>query len=228
MKRGKKYRAALERVNREHLYSPLEAIELVKGISFAGFDETIELSLKLNLKKSVNVRDTLVLPHQFRADKRILVFAKGDKAAEAEEAGATYVGDDELIEKIKGGWLDFDVAVATPDMMKDVGRLGPVLGRRGLMPNPKTQTVTFDLAAAIAELKKGRVEFRSDKTGVLHLAVGKVSMDAAKVVENIQEVVSEVRKRRPADTKGEFVLSSSVASTMGPGVWFAPTVAAGK
>ena len=228
MKRGKKYRAALERVNREHLYSPLEAIELVKGISFAGFDETIELSLKLNLKKSVNVRDTLVLPHQFRADKRILVFAKGDKAAEAEEAGATYVGDDELIEKIKGGWLDFDVAVATPDMMKDVGRLGPVLGRRGLMPNPKTQTVTFDLVAAIAELKKGRVEFRSDKTGVLHLAVGKVSMDAAKVVENIQEVVSEVRKRRPADTKGEFVLSSSVASTMGPGVWFAPTVAAGK
>ncbi len=221
MKRGKKYRTALEKVDRTHLYGPQEAVELVQQISFAGFDETIELALKLNLKKSVNVRDTLVLPHQFRADKRILVFAKGEKAKEAEEAGATYVGDEDLIEKIKGGWLEFDVAVATPDMMKDVGRLGPVLGRRGLMPNPKTQTVTFDLTAAIAELKKGRVEFRSDKTGVLHLAVGKVSMEAAKIVENIHEVVSEVRKRRPADTKGEFVLSSALASTMGPGVWFA-------
>lgn len=228
MKRGKKYQAAHEKVNREHLYAPQEAVELVKEISFANFDETIELSLKLNLKKSANVRDTLVLPHQFRADKRILVFAKGDKAKEAEEAGATYVGDEDLIEKIKGGWLEFDVAVATPDMMKDVGRLGPVLGRRGLMPNPKTQTVTFDLAAAIAELKKGRVEFRSDKTGVLHLAVGKVSMEAAKVVENINEVVAEVRRRRPADTKGEFVLSSAVASTMGPGVWFAAAEARAK
>lgn len=218
MKRGKNYRKAIERVDRARVYEPTEAVEMVKSLSFAKFDETIELSMRLNLKKSASVRDTLVLPHQFRTEKKILVFAKGDKAKEAEEAGAAYVGDDDLIEKIKGGWLEFDVAVATPDMMKDVGRLGPILGRRGLMPNPKTQTVTFEIKEALEELKKGRVEFRSDKTGVLHLAVGKVSMESDKVLENIREVVAEVKKRRPADTKGDFVRSIAVASTMGPGV----------
>jgi large subunit ribosomal protein L1 len=218
MKHGKKYREALAKVDREHRYEPVEAVKLLKEVSFAKFDETIELSMNLNLKKSATVRDTLVLPNQFSAEKKILVFAKGEKADEAREAGAAYVGDDDLIEKIKEGWLDFDVAVATPDMMKDVGRLGPILGRRGLMPNPKTQTVTFDLAAAINELKKGRVEFRSDKTGVVHLAVGKVSMDPEQVAENVNAVVSEVEKRRPADTKGEFVQTVAVSSTMGPGV----------
>ncbi len=218
MKRGKNYRKAIESVERTRTYEPQEAVDLVKELAFAKFDETIELSMRLNLKKSASVRDTLVLPHQFRTEKKILVFAKGDKAKEAEEAGAAYVGDDDLIEKIKGGWLDFDVAVATPDMMKDVGRLGPILGRRGLMPNPKTQTVTFEIKEALEELRKGRVEFRSDKTGVLHLAVGKVSMESDKVLENIREVVSEVKKRRPADTKGEFVRSIAVSSTMGPGV----------
>lgn len=218
MKRGKNYRKAIERVERTRDYEPQEAVDLVKELAFAKFDETIELSMRLNLKKSASVRDTLVLPHQFRTEKKILVFAKGDKAKEAEEAGAAYVGDDDLIEKIKGGWLDFDVAVATPDMMKDVGRLGPILGRRGLMPNPKTQTVTFEIKEALEELRKGRVEFRSDKTGVLHLAVGRVSMESEKVLENIREVVSEVKKRRPADTKGEFVRSIAVSSTMGPGV----------
>jgi len=218
MKRGKNYRKAIESVERTRTYEPLEAVDLVKQLAFAKFDETIELSMRLNLKKSAAVRDTLVLPHQFRTEKKILVFAKGDKAKEAEEAGAAYVGDDDLIEKIKGGWLDFDVAVATPDMMKDVGRLGPILGRRGLMPNPKTQTVTFEIKEALEELRKGRVEFRSDKTGVLHLAVGRVSMESDKVLENIREVVSEVKKRRPADTKGEFVRSIAVSSTMGPGV----------
>ena len=159
-----------------------------------------------------------MLPNQFSAQKKILVFAKGDKAQEALDAGATYVGDAELIEKIRGGWLDFDVAVATPDMMKDVGRLGPILGRRGLMPNPKTHTVTNDVRGALAELNKGRVEFRSDKTGVVHLAVGKVNMDAAAIAENARITVTEIVKKRPVDAKGEFVLSVAVSSTMGPGV----------
>ena len=218
MKRGKKYRAAIQAVDRQRQYAPLEAIDLLKKVAFAKFDETIELSMNLNLKKSQTVRDTVVLPNQFTKEKRILVFAKGDKAEEARQAGATFVGDDDLIEKIKGGWLDFDVAVATPDMMIDVGRLGPVLGRRGLMPNPKTQTVTMDVAGAIAELRKGRVEFRADKTGVVHLPVGKVSMDSSKVLENVQVVMSEVQKRRPADAKGTFVKTIALSSTMGPGV----------
>jgi large subunit ribosomal protein L1 len=149
------------------------------------------------------------------------VFCKAEKEKEAQEAGATFVGAEDLIEKIKGGWLDFDVAVATPDMMKDVGKLGMVLGRRGLMPNPKTGTVTFDLKSALSELKKGRVEFRADKTGVVHLAIGKVSMDGEKLAENIQAVVTEIKRKRPVDAKGEFVETVSVSSTMGPGVWVA-------
>ncbi len=218
MKRGKKYRDAVAKVDRVGRYEVDEAVSLVKELSFAKFDETIELSMNLNLKKSQTVRDTVVLPHQFFGEKRILVFAKGDKADEAREAGATFVGDDDLIAKIKGGWLDFDVAVATPDMMKDVGRLGPILGRRGLMPNPKTQTVTMDVTAAIAQLKQGRVEFRSDKTGVVHLAVGKVSMEPAQVAENVKLVMDEVSKRRPPEAKGDFVKSVALSSTMGPGV----------
>ena len=218
MRGGKKYRNAVAAYDKQQAYAAKEAVELVKRLAFAKFDETVELSLNLNLKKSATVRDTLVLPNQFSADKRILVFAKGEKAEEAREAGATFVGDDDLIEKIKDGWLDFDVAVATPDMMKDVGRLGPILGRRGLMPNPKTQTVTFNLKEALGELSKGRVEFRSDKTGVVHLPVGKVSMDPDAIAENIDSVISEVEKRRPADTKGEFIKTIAVSSTMGPGV----------
>lgn len=218
MRGGKKYRTATAAYDKQRVYPAQEAVELVKKLAFAKFDETVELSLNLNLKKSATVRDTLVLPNQFSAEKKILVFAKGEKADEAREAGATYVGDDDLIGKIKDGWLDFDVAVATPDMMKDVGRLGPILGRRGLMPNPKTQTVTFNIKEALAELRKGRVEFRSDKTGVVHLAVGKVSMEPQAIAENIDVVVSEVDKRRPADTKGEFIKTVAVSSTMGPGV----------
>jgi large subunit ribosomal protein L1 len=151
----------------------------------------------------------------------VLVFCKPEKEKEAQEAGATFVGADDLIEKIKGGWTDFDVAVATPDMMKDVGKLGMVLGRKGLMPNPKTGTVTFDLKGALSELKKGRVEFRADKTGVVHLAVGKISMDPEKVAENVQVAVTEIKRKRPVDAKGEFIKTISVASTMGPGVWVA-------
>jgi len=154
----------------------------------------------------------------FRGEKKILVFCKGDKEKEALEAGAAYAGADELIDKIKGGWLDFDVAVATPDMMKDVGKLCMVLGRKGLMPNPKTGTVTHDVKAAVAELKKGRTEFRSDKSNIIHLAIGKVSMDAGKVAENLSTFLEEVSRKRPADTKGEFITSVFLTSTMGPGV----------
>jgi large subunit ribosomal protein L1 len=187
-------------------------------MAFAKFDETVEVSIRLNLKSKHTVRDTLVLPHGFRAEKRILVFAKGDKAEEARANGAAFVGDQDLIDKIQGGWLDFDIAVATPDMMKDVGKLGQVLGRRGLMPNPKTKTVTFDVKGAVEELKKGRVEFKADKSGVVHMAIGKVSMDAEKIVENARLLLQEVLRKRPADLKGEYIRSIAMSSTMGPGV----------
>jgi large subunit ribosomal protein L1 len=219
MKRGKKYLESLKKYEGAVVYDVNAAVELVKSLAAARFDETVDVSVKLNLKKSQSVRDTVVLPNQFRGEKRVLVFCKPEKEKEAQDAGATYIGAEDLIEKIKGGWLDFDVAVATPDMMKDVGKLGMVLGRRGLMPNPKTGTVTFDLKGALAELRKGRVEFRADKTGVVHLAVGKVSMDPGKLAENVQAVVSEIRRKRPVDAKGEFIRTVSVSSTMGPGVW---------
>ena len=216
MRRGKKYAAAAAKYDKQKRYELNEAVKLVKEAAFAKFDETVELSVKLNLKKGQSVRDTVVLPNQFAAEKRILVFAKGEKATEATQAGAAYVGDTDLVQKIQGGWLDFDVVVATPDMMKDVGRLGPVLGRRGIMPNPKTGTVTMDVAGAIKELKQGRVEFRNDKTGVIHLAVGKVSMAPEAVAENVRLVMGEIKKKRPSDTKGDFVKSVAVSSTMGP------------
>lgn len=218
MAKGKKFVEAQAKVDVLKLYSVEEGVSLVKEAAFAKFDETVEVSVKLNIKKSHSVRDTLVLPNQFKAEKKVLVFAKGDKAKEAEEAGAAYVGDTDLVEKIKGGWLDFDVCVATPDMMKDVGKLGPVLGRRGLMPNPKTRTVTMDVKGALAELRKGRTEYRADKTGVVHLSIGKVSMDAVQISENIDMFLKDIAKKRPSDVKGDFVKSVSVCSTMGPGV----------
>ena len=219
MKHGKKYRESLKKYKITDTYDLEEALKLVKSLAYAKFDETVDLSVNLNLKKSQSVRDTVVLPHQFRGEKKVLVFCKPEKEDEAKEAGAAFVGADDLIEKVKGGWTEFDVAVATPDMMKDVGKLGMVLGRKGLMPNPKTGTVTFDLKGTLAELKKGRTEFRADKTGVVHLAVGKVSMEPKQVAENIQVVVTEIKRKRPADAKGDFIKTISVASTMGPGVW---------
>ncbi|MCL2265586.1 MAG: 50S ribosomal protein L1 [Treponema sp.] len=221
MKRGKKYNESVKKYNSANTYELKEALTLVKSMAFAKFDETVDISVKLNLKKSQSVRDTVVLPHQFRGEKKVLVFCKPEKEKEAQDAGAAFVGADDLIEKVKSGWTDFDVAVATPDMMKDVGKLGMVLGRKGLMPNPKTGTVSFDLKGTLAELKKGRVEFRADKTGVMHLAVGKVSMEPEKVAENITVVMTEVKRKRPVDVKGEFIQTVSVASTMGPGVWVA-------
>jgi len=221
MKQGKKYKEAQGKYNQDDQFALGDAVTMVKNLSYAKFDETVDLSVKVNLKKSQTVRDTVVLPNQFKGDKKILVFCKPEKESEAQEAGAAFIGADELIEKVRGGWTEFDVAVATPDMMKDVGKLGMVLGRKGLMPNPKTGTVTFDLKGALSELKKGRTEFRADKTGVVHLAVGKVSMDSEKIAENVQIVVNEIKRKKPADAKGEFIKTVSVASTMGPGVWVA-------
>jgi len=221
MKHGKKYRESLKKYDGDASFELNEALGLVKTMAFAKFDETVDLSVKLNLKKSQSVRDTVILPNQFRGEKKVLVFCKPEKEKEAQDAGAAFVGADDLIEKVKGGWTDFDVAVATPDMMKDVGKLGMVLGRKGLMPNPKTGTVTFDLKGALAELRKGRTEFRADKTGVVHLAVGKVSMESEKIAENVKAVITEVKRKRPTDAKGDFIRTVSVASTMGPGVWVA-------
>ncbi|MBN1799075.1 MAG: 50S ribosomal protein L1 [Spirochaetales bacterium] len=218
MKHGKKYREAAAQYNRQDQFPLEKAVEMVKQMAYTKFDETVEVALRLNVKEKHAVRDTVVLPHSFGKEKRILVFAKGEKAEEAKKHGAAFVGDADLIEKIKGGWLDFDVAVATPDMMKDVGKLGQILGRRGLMPNPKTQTVTTDIKGAIQELKKGRIEFRADKTGVVHLAVGKVSMDASQLKENVKVFIDNIVKKKPTDIKGEFIRSVALSSTMGPGV----------
>lgn len=218
MKRGKKYLESVKKIDRTQEYEPVEACALVKEAKFAKFDETVEVHVRLKLKKSQSVRDTVVLPNQFHGEKRVLVFCKPERVKEAMDAGAAYAGEAELIEKIKGGWLDFDIAVATPDMMKDVGKLGMILGRKGLMPNPKTGTVTNDLKAALAELKKGRTEFRSDKTNIIHLAIGKVSMEAAQIAENLTALLDEINRKRPADAKGDFVGSVFLASTMGPSV----------
>jgi large subunit ribosomal protein L1 len=216
--RGKKYREAAEKYSRMDIYDLPDSIKLVKDMAFAKFDETVEVAVRLNIGKSHTVRSTVALPNSFQKEKKILVFAKGEKVDEAKSAGAEYVGDDDLIAKIKDGWLDFDVAIATPDMMKDVGKLGPILGRRGLMPNPKAKTVTNDVKGAIEELKKGRMEFRADKAGIVHLPVGKVSMEQDKIKENVNIFISELNKKKPADIKGEYIKSISISSTMGPGV----------
>lgn len=218
MKRGKKYRAAAGKYDLTKRYALKDACSMVKDMKTASFDETVEIHVALKLDKSQSVRDTVVFPNQFKGEKRVLVFCKDDKVKEALDAGAAYAGNDEYIEKVKSGWLDFDVAVATPDMMRDVGRLGMVLGRRGLMPNPKTGTVTVDIVAAIGELKKGRTEYRADKAGVVHIAVGKVSMDAGKIEENADVLLSEIKKKG-AGGSTFTIRSVSLCSTMGPGVW---------
>jgi large subunit ribosomal protein L1 len=219
MKHGKKYTDALKKYDPAKSYTVAEACKLVKDIHFAKFDETVELAVSLKLGKNQTVRDTLVFPHQFTAEKRVLVFCKEDRVKEAMDAGATYAGSTEFIDKVKGGWTDFDIAVATPDMMKDVGRLGMVLGRKGLMPNPKTGTVTNDIANAISELKKGRTEFRADKTGVVHIPVGKISMNEGDTAENITTFLAELNRKKPVDAKNGFIRSVSLSSSMGPGVW---------
>ena len=219
MKHGKTYSNSIAKYDVAKKYSVSEACKLVKDLHYVKFDETVELHVALRLEKNQTMRDTLVFPNQFKGEKRILVFCKDERVQEALDAGATYAGSTEYLDKVKGGWFDFDVVVATPDMMKDVGRLGMVLGRKGLMPNPKTGTVTNDLKSAVAELKKGRTEFRADKTGVVHIAVGKVSMDAEKTAENVNTFLAELNRKKPVDAKADFVRSISVSSSMGPGVW---------
>ncbi len=219
MKHGKKYQDSLKKYDVSKKYDVAEACKLVKDLHYVKFDETIELSISLRLAKNQTVRDTLVFPHQFAGEKKVLVFCKDERVKEALDAGAAYAGSTEYIEKVKGGWTEFDVAVATPDMMKDVGRLGMVLGRKGLMPNPKTGTVTNDIAAAVGELKKGRTEYRADKGGVVHIAVGKVSMDEKNTAENVNAFLAELNRKKPADAKAGFVRSVSLSSSMGPGVW---------
>src|SRR4030042_4191083 len=218
MKHGKKYNEAIKKYDSAQMFDIEKGIDILKQLAYAKFDETVEASFRLKLKKSHTVRDTIVFPKSVGKDKKILVFAKGDKAKEAKDAGANHVGDDDLIEKVKGGWIDFDVCIATPDMMKEVGKLGPVLGRRGLMPNPKLGTVSQDIKGAIAELKKGRVEYRADKAGVLHIGIGKMSMDSKKLKDNLTVLFDEIVRKRPTDLKGEYIGSLYISSTMSPSV----------
>lgn len=222
MKRGKKYLAALEKVEQNKRYTLEDAVKKLKEIAFAKFDETIELTMWLGVdprKADQLVRGTIVLPHGLGgAAKKVVVIAQGDKIREAQEAGADEAGGDEIVERIKGGWLEFDALVATPDMMGKVGQLGKILGPRGLMPNPKTGTVTMDVKTAIQETKAGKVEYRVDKTGVIHSPVGKVSFDEAKLQENARVLIGAVMKAKPATAKGRYLKKINLAATMSPGV----------
>lgn len=207
--------------NPDQLYSLKEAVEILKKCPPVKFDQSVEINLKsgIDVKKSdQQVRGTVALPHGTGKDIKVLVFARGDKVQEAREAGANIVGSDELFEKVKGGWTDFDVVIATPDMMRDVGKLGKVLGPRGLMPSPKAGTVTTDLAKAVKELKAGKIEFKNDKSGNINNLVGKLSFDEAKIVANIEAYLSAVSKTKPSSTKGNFMSSLVLSSTMGPGL----------
>lgn len=218
---GKKFRAATAQVDRSKQYSLGDALALVKKVAFAKFDETVEVTMVLGVdprKADQLVRGTIVLPHGLGKSKKVAVIAGGDKMREAQDAGADEVGAEDLVEKIKGGYTDFDALIATPDMMKLVGALGKILGPRGLMPNPKTGTVTADVATAIKETKAGKVEYRVDKTGVIHVGVGKVSFSNDKLLENSKALIDAVIKAKPATAKGRYVKKINVASTMGPGV----------
>lgn len=220
-KKGKQYLAALEKVDAEKLYTVEEAVALIKETSFAKFDETVEVAYRLGVdpkKADQQIRGAVVLPNGTGKTQKVLVFAKGDKAKEAEAAGADYVGEGELVQKINGGWFDFDVVVATPDMMAEVGRLGRVLGPKGLMPNPKTGTVTMDVTKAINEIKAGKVTYRVDKAGNVHAPIGKVSFDTAKLIENFTTINDTMLKVKPSTAKGQYIKNVSITSTFGPGV----------
>ena len=221
MKQGKKYQDSAKLIDRNKLYDPEEAVELVKQTAKAKFDETVELSVRLGVDPrhaDQQVRGAVVLPHGTGKTVRVLVFAKGDKATEAENAGADYVGAEEMVAKIQGGWFDFDVCVATPDMMGVVGRLGRVLGPKGLMPNPKSGTVTMDVTKALNEIKAGKVEYRVDKTSIVHVPVGKASFEADKLTANLRTLMEAIIKARPSTAKGVYIRSSVISSTMGPGI----------
>ncbi len=226
-KHGKNYRAAAEKVEKFHLYTPLEAVKLVKEVAPAKFDETVEVHFRLGIdtrKADQNIRGSISLPHGTGKSVRVAVFAEGEKAREAEEAGADVIGSDDLVAAIQGGEINFDAAIATPNMMAKVGRIGKILGPRGLMPNPKLGTVTMDVAKMVAELKAGRVEYRADRYGICHVPVGKVSFDDQKLVENYAALYTEILRVKPASAKGRYVKSISLTSTMGPGIKVDPAV----
>ncbi len=220
-KHGKKYEAAAKLVEEGKVYSPSEAVTLLKETSFVKFDPTVELHFRLGVDPrhaDQMVRGTAILPHGTGKVIRILVFAQGDKAREAEEAGADFVGSADLVKQINEGWLGFDTAIATPDMMQAVGRLGKILGRRGLMPNPKAGTVTFDIARTIKEVRSGRVEFRVDRAGLVHVPVGKLSFEEPSILNNVAAMIEAVTAAKPTGAKGHYMRSITLTSTMGPGI----------
>ena len=217
---GKKYATAAKLVDKP-AYTLTDAMPLIKKAAFAKFDETVELAMRLGVDPKhadQMVRGTVVLPHGLGKSKRVIVIASGEKVREAREAGADEAGGDDLVQRIQGGWMDFEAVIATPDVMKSVGRLGKVLGPRGMMPNPKTGTVTMDVAKAVREVKAGKVEFRVDKTGIIHCPLGRVSFETAKLAENAHALISSILKAKPATSKGRYVRSIVISSTMGPGV----------
>jgi large subunit ribosomal protein L1 len=219
--KGKSYRAALAKVDRTQRYLLEDGLRLVRDTARAKFDETVEMAIRLGVdprQADQNVRGTVSLPHGMGKTVRVLAFAKGEKEKEAQEAGADFVGSDELIKKISEGWFDFDKAVATPDMMAAVGRIGKVLGPRGLMPNPKTGTVTVDIGKAVKEIKAGKLEFRVDKAGIVHVPVGKASFEADKLIDNARAVLMAILRAKPASAKGNYLRGVTISTTMGPGV----------
>lgn len=221
MERSKRYRELVEKLKASGPCQIDQAVELLKQSASAKFDETVELAVRLGIdpkRTDMLIRGTVVLPHGTGRKVRILVLAKGEKVKEAEDAGADFVGSDEFIEKIQGGWLEFDTIVATPDMMKDVGRLGKVLGPRGLMPNPKSGTVTFDLAKAVSDARAGKIEYRTDKTGNVHAVFGKGSFTVEQLKGNLLELTREIVRAKPAAAKGQYIKSATISTTMGPGI----------
>jgi large subunit ribosomal protein L1 len=223
---GKRYRAAHEQIDRERAYAPLEAVRLIKGADGARFDETVEAHIRLGLNvrhADQQLRGTIMLPHGIGKDVRVAVFAEGEKAREAEDAGADIVGSADLATRIEEGFLDFDVAIATPDQMGVVGKLGRVLGPRGLMPNPKTGTVTFDIGKAVTDSKAGKLEYRTDRGGNVHLPIGKKSFDERALLENYAAVIDEIVRAKPASAKGRYLRTITVTPTMGPGIRIDPT-----
>jgi large subunit ribosomal protein L1 len=229
MAHGKRYRKQLGKVQREHAYPPAEAVALIKETASAGFDETVELHLRLGVNvrhAEEQLRGTLALPHGLGRDVTIAVFAQGQQARDAEAAGADFVGGQDLVEKVQEGWTDFDVAISTPDMMKGVGQLGRVLGPQGKMPNPKVGTVTDDVEKAVTESKSGKVEYRTDRQAIVHMTIGKASFEQQQLLDNCLAVIGEIVRAKPSSAKGKYIISATLTTSMGPGIRLDPTAKA--